>query len=251
MVLVRFTAMASAMDLNCWPLSTYCQKCPDSYSKLQKSPKSAKMVLDFESNRQSMSNDTPREAAGVTRASLLVRLRNHADNDAWQSFLTVYAPLLYTFARSRGLQDADASDVAQEVLSEVARCIRNFEYRPEKGRFRDWLGLIAQRRIGRFFTRTQGRPEQLLNESPGETDAEWTAAFHARILDAAMERIRDEFEANTWQVFTENWLNDQPVSEVAAKTGMSIAAVYVAKSRVLKRLRETVLELAEDVPNLV
>lgn len=229
----------------------YCQAILHSYSKLQLPSEIATMALESGSGQQSMIDDTPHSATGATRASLLVRLRDRADNEAWQTFLEVYAPLLYTFARSRGLQDADASDIAQETLSEVARCIRTFEYQPEKGRFRDWLGLIARRRLGKFFARNAGRPEPLADEPPDETDPEWTAAFHARLLDAAMERIRGDFEVTTWQAFTENWLNDRPVPEVAAATGLSVAAVYVAKSRVLKRLREMVLELAEDIPQLV
>ncbi len=196
-------------------------------------------------------NDTPTDAGRKTRPSLLVRLRDGADADAWRTFVDVYAPLLYTFARGRGLQDADAADVGQEVLADVARCIRMFEYQPEKGRFRDWLGLIARRKLGRFLTKRDGQPSALAEETPGEVDPEWSSAFHARLLEVGMERIRGEFELTTWQAFTENWMHNRAVPEVASVTGLSVAAVYVAKSRVLKRLREAILELAEDVPQFV
>lgn len=195
-----------------------------------------------------MKNDTPTDAGRATRPSLLVRLRDGADAEAWQTFVDVYAPLLYTFARGRGLQDADAADVGQEVLTDVARCIRTFEYQPDKGRFRDWLGLIARRKLWRFLNKRDGQPDSLIEETSGEVDPEWSSAFHSRLLEVSMQRIRNEFEATTWQAFSENWIQDQPVTDVAKATGLSVAAVYVAKSRVLKRLREVILEIAEDVP---
>src|SRR5262245_51158989 len=91
------------------------------------------------------------DSALHTRPSLLVRLRDAGDSASWQTFVDLYGPVLYRYARRRGLQDADATDVAQEVLAEVARCIRAFEYQPERGRFRDWLGTVLCRRLARFW----------------------------------------------------------------------------------------------------
>ncbi len=84
-----------------------------------------------------------RGIAVQTRPSLLARVRDVRDADAWQTFVTLYAPLVYRYVRQRGLQDADAADLTQDVMSAVARSIRTFEYRPERGRFRDWLRTIA------------------------------------------------------------------------------------------------------------
>lgn len=200
---------------------------------------------------QQQNNETPREAMGQTRASLLMRLRDGGDAEAWRTFVAVYTPLVYGFARSRGLQDADAADVAQDVLSEVARCIRSFEYRPEVGRFRDWLGLVTRRRLGRFFHRQANRPESLPDEPANSSDPEWTSAFHQHLLNAALDRIKPEFEPNTWQAFSKIWLHGQAVASVSSELEMSATAVYIAKSRILKRLRDEVLALAEDVPQLV
>src|SRR5262245_5144607 len=80
-----------------------------------------------------------------TRASLLSRLRTGADVDSWRSFVDLYTPLIFRYSRRRGLQDADAQDVVQQVLTSIHRAIGHFQYDPSKGRFRQWLGLVTSR----------------------------------------------------------------------------------------------------------
>ena len=92
----------------------------------------------------------------TTQVTLLMRLRQDDDALAWSQFVDIYGPLLYRFGRRRGLQDADAADLTQDVMREVARCIGRFEYDPSIGRFRDWLFLVAQRRLSNLF-RVAGR----------------------------------------------------------------------------------------------
>src|SRR5205807_400842 len=86
-----------------------------------------------------------------TAASLLLRLRDVQDADAWQTFVDVYAPLIYRYCRRHRLQDADATDVTQEVLAQMTRSIRTFEYQRERGRFRDWLGTVTRNKLRRFL----------------------------------------------------------------------------------------------------
>lgn len=192
-------------------------------------------------------NDTPSELQ--TRASLLGRLRDGTDAHSWETFVQVYAPLVYGYARKRGLQDADAGDVAQEVLTEVAKSMRSFEYQPERGRFRDWLGTVTRRRLARFFNK---QPVQTLADEPNDTsDAEWSSEFQDHLLRVALERIEPNFEPINWQAFCRTWLDHRPAPEVAAELGITPATVYVAKSRGLQRLREELLALAEDMPQFV
>jgi RNA polymerase sigma factor (sigma-70 family) len=203
-------------------------------------------------------SETPSESA--TRPSLLLRLRDAADADSWQAFVKTYAPLIYSYCRSRGIQDADAADIAQEVLKQVAQSMRTFEYRPERGRFRDWLGTVTRHKLARFLR----KQERALRGAGGdealgdlgqvvapEADSEWTAEFNAQILRVALERIRPEFETRTWRAFERVWQDNQPALATARELGLSIDKVYAAKSRVLKRLREEILMLAEDLPQCV
>jgi RNA polymerase sigma factor (sigma-70 family) len=194
-----------------------------------------------------------------TRPSLLMRLRE-GDNDAWQTFVTIYTPLIFGYCRKHGLQEADAADVAQEVLAGVARSVRTFRYQPERGRFRDWLGTVTRSKMNRYLhNQAQGArgaggddADASLDELAAiQADTEWTAAFNASVLQVALERIRPHFEPPSWQAFESVWVENRPAAEVARELGLGVAAVYVAKSRVLKRLHDEILMLAEDIPHFI
>jgi RNA polymerase sigma-70 factor (ECF subfamily) len=199
-----------------------------------------------------------------TRVSLLASLREARNatswNEWWKTFVAAYAPLVYRYARRRGLQDADAADVTQEVLAETARCLPTFEYKPERGRFRGWLGLLTRRQLARFFakqqrdaSRTNGATDHdvLAELAAPQSEAEWTDTFHGQLLRTALDRIRPHFEPPTWQAFAQVWLHQRTAAEAAANLNLPIDAIYLAKSRVLKRLREELLHLAEDLPQCV
>jgi RNA polymerase sigma factor (sigma-70 family) len=203
-------------------------------------------------------SETPSESA--TRPILLLRLRDVADSDSWQVFVKTYAPLIYSYCRNRGIQDADAADIAQEVLTQVSQSMRTFEYQPERGRFRDWLGTVTRHKLARFLR----KQERTLRGAGGnealddlgqlvapEADTEWTAEFNAQILRVSLERIRSEFEPPTWRAFERVWQDNLPALDTAKELNLSIDKVYAAKSRVLKRLREEILMLAEDLPQCV
>lgn len=193
--------------------------------------------------------------ASATRQSLIRRIKDTRDEAAWAAFVDIYAPLVYGYCRRRGLQDNDAADVAQEVMAQVARAIRNFEYRPEVGRFRDWLGTIARNKLSNYLR--AGRREVLGLVDVGDrlawdrscdVDPVWADEFNTQILRAALDEARPHFERATWRAFELTWLEDRPAAEAARVLDVPIEAVYLAKSRVLKRLREAVCRLAEDIP---
>jgi RNA polymerase sigma factor (sigma-70 family) len=187
-----------------------------------------------------------------TKPSLLVRVRDPLDADAWRTFVDLYAPLVYRFLRRRSLQDADAADLTQEVMGEVSRAIRSFEYHPERGRFRDWLLIITRRRLIRFHEQRARNLDRVsaseLPEPAGDSppDQDWNEAFHARVLRVALHRIRPHFEASSWQAFERVWMEHRPAAETADELSMSIEALYMAKSRILRRLEEEVQDIAED-----
>jgi RNA polymerase sigma-70 factor (ECF subfamily) len=187
-----------------------------------------------------------------------MRLRDLHDASAWELFVSTYAPLIYRYCRRQGLQEADTGDVTQEVLSQVTRSIATFDYQPERGRFRDWLGAVMRSKLARHYqkrARRQGEngsaDTSALDETRApESDPEWVDDFNARLLEVALERIKSDFEPNNWRAFEMVWMQNKPVSDVAQAVGLTASSIYVAKFRVLKRLREEILLLADDVPHL-
>jgi RNA polymerase sigma factor (sigma-70 family) len=189
----------------------------------------------------------------VTKPSLLLRIRDAGDSASWNEFADIYGPIIRSYCRRRGLQPTDADDVVQEILVQVARSIGTFEYDPGRGRFRDWLGTVTRNKITRFFESKGREGSAIGNDKSAQLEAsaedpEWSANLHARILEVALVRIRVDFEPSTWDAFERIWCVGLPAPEVARTLAMTIDAVYAAKSRVLRRLREEVLSLADDLP---
>src|SRR6185436_12198351 len=128
--------------------------------------------------------------APATRASLLVRLRDARDADAWSQFVDVYAPLIYGFARKQGLQDADAADLVQDVLRLVAQAIGRLDYDARLGSFRGWLFTIARNRLrdvlaqaspARQGTGGTGMQRILLEQPAPDEEADWNADYERRV----------------------------------------------------------------------
>ena len=187
-----------------------------------------------------------------TRASLLVRLRDRENADAWGQFVQVYAPLVYEFARRKGLQDADAADVTQEVLRGVSTAVGELQYDPQRGLFRSWLFTLVHRKLCDFYRRNsrqlQGSGDSgmqaLLAEQPAPAEeAQWERDYEQRAFAWAAEQIRGRFSHKTWQAFWLSTVKNRPSQEVARELGMTVAAVYLAKSRVMARLKEQVQAL--------
>jgi RNA polymerase sigma-70 factor (ECF subfamily) len=186
----------------------------------------------------------------TTRLTLLVRIRDRQDGPAWGEFVEIYSPGVYRFLRRRGLQDADACDVTQDVFRTVARSIDSFECDPQRGSFRGWLmsvvrsrlhdHLDAQRRqvAGTGDTATM----QCLAAQPsgdGEDEA-FQHEYRRSLFDWAASQLRPQFRESTWQAFWQTSVEGRPAKEVAAALGLSERAVYIAKCRVLAELRKKI-----------
>lgn len=193
----------------------------------------------------------------TTRRSLVLRLRNLDDQAAWAEFVDVYEPLLYRLARGKGLQDADARDLCQDVFRAVAGAIERWDPDPAKGSFRGWLFRIARNLVVDFLAGQRRHPRgsgrtsvhEMLAERPAEdaaASAEFAAEFRRRAFDWAAGQVKNEFAESTWLAFWKTGVENQPVGDVARELGMSPGAVYIARSRVLARLRGRVEQLTED-----
>jgi RNA polymerase sigma-70 factor (ECF subfamily) len=192
----------------------------------------------------------------ITRASLLVRIRDNQDQEAWRHFVQIYAPVVYGYARERGLQDADAADLTQEVLRAVSAAAGRLNYDPKRGTFRSWLFTVAHHKVYDLLAqqRRQGRGsggesgQELLEAQPArdEDKALWDREYEQRLFNWAAEQVRDRFHDSTWQAFWQTAVDGKSGKEVAERLGMTAAAVYLAKSRVMARLREQIQQLDGD-----
>jgi RNA polymerase sigma-70 factor (ECF subfamily) len=195
----------------------------------------------------------------ATRPSLLVRLRDPRDSSAWSLFVDLYAPLIHGFARKRGLQDADAADLTQDVLRRVAQGIRKLDYDPERGSFRGWLFTIVRNHLRNVLSRgdrfAQGSGdtavEQLLQAQAApepDEEEEWNRDHQRRLLAWAADQVRRSVSETAWQAFYQSSIEGKESKDVARSLGMSIAAVYMARSRVRARLKELIEQVQDDFP---
>lgn len=185
----------------------------------------------------------------VTSATLLARLRDSHDQDAWNRLNDLYGPLIRSWAMRLGVRGSDADDLMQEVMTVVVRRFPEFVHPDRPGAFRGWLRAIAAN-----CARDAWRAKRVAPKAPGGTDfgsylarledpaddlsREWDREHDVYVTRRLLERIKVDFEAKTWELFQQFVLDGKPAEQVAAACGTSPNAVYIAKSRVLARLRE-------------
>jgi RNA polymerase sigma-70 factor (ECF subfamily) len=173
-----------------------------------------------------------------THASLLERLRHPEAAEAWEQFVRLYTPLLLHWARKLGLPDQDAADLVQDVLLVLVRKLPEFGYQPGRT-FRGWLRTVL---MNKWRDRPhRGNPAPLDSDvqpqSPAEDNLE-EREYRLFVLGQALRIMSADFELTTWQACWETVVMDRAAAEVAAELGITANAVYLAKARVLARLRQ-------------
>lgn len=194
-----------------------------------------------------------------TRSSLIARLPNLGDQDAWREFVELYEPFIYRQARRFGLQDADASEAVQDVLIAVSSAVRRFEVDSHRGKFRTWLYAIGRniclQRLAKLRTCEKAASQALIGElaeTPERESKTLRDALRRRVFLWVAGQVRTEFEANTWQAFWATAVENHAIQQTAKQLGMSVGSVYIARSRVMARLRSRVQELTMDeLPDVV
>ncbi|SMP41209.1 RNA polymerase sigma-70 factor, ECF subfamily [Neorhodopirellula lusitana] len=190
-----------------------------------------------------------------TNDNLIARVKNLSDGDSWSTFMNIYRPAVYRMARERGIQHADAEDLTQQVFVSVSKAIECWMPDPRKPPFRAWLIRITKNQIINVLSRV--KPDagsgltcvgEILDAIPGNGSAvemEVNRETHAEAMRWATRKIRDEFSEVTWAMFTETAIDSIPAAEVAKRHGRSVGAVYLARFRVMQRLKEKAHEVSD------
>jgi RNA polymerase sigma factor (sigma-70 family) len=190
----------------------------------------------------------------TTQATLLERLRDGDAVMAWEEFFQRYGRVIYAAARSRGCREHTAEEIVQEVMLTVFQHRDVFRYDPRRGRFRDWLRMVVRNAVAEHRrgpsqrVRAQGGSGEHFSELPNAAlpDQAWEAAFEQSLLAALLEVVRREVTPETFQAFELTTLGELSGRQVAKLTGLSRNAVYLARKRVLRRLRELGASYRED-----
>jgi RNA polymerase sigma-70 factor (ECF subfamily) len=186
-----------------------------------------------------------------TPISLLQRLRQPDAQPAWRQFVDLYTPLLYYWALRLNLQKSDAADLVQDVLLVLVQKLPEFEYDRRKS-FRSWMRTIL---VNKWRTRRRGPArvpgaagEAVLDAAvvPPEIEAFSEAEYQQYVIRRALELMQAEFQPTTWKACWEMTVNGRPAADVAAELGISEGAAYVAKSRVLRRLKQQLAGLLDE-----
>lgn len=187
-----------------------------------------------------------------TRDSLILRLPNAADSVAWNEVVQIYGPLVFRMARKQGLQGADADDLVQEVFKAVAKQVEQWLLRSDRGPFRAWVLRIARNIAVNLLTRQPigaaavGGSQQRLSQiedHANEISSQFDLEYQREVFRWAAEQVRRSVVESTWLAFQLTHLEQVPVAEAADKLGLSPGAVYIARSRVMNRLKELVHQL--------
>jgi RNA polymerase sigma-70 factor, ECF subfamily len=185
-----------------------------------------------------------------TPSSLLERLRQPFEPAAWARFVTLYTPLIYSWARRIGLQEPDAADLVQDVFVTLLQVLPTFTYDRQQS-FRKWLRTVTINRWRKECKRPQRRMVQGQEGQPepvavgADPEACWEAEYQQHLVSQALRLMRADFEETTWKACWETAAEGRSAAEVASELGLSVGAVYAAKFRVLNRLRREMQGLLE------
>jgi len=192
-----------------------------------------------------------------TSLSLLQRLREKPDPGSWQRFVDLYTPLLRDWLRRGSVQPQDVEDLLQDVFSVLVKELPRFAYEPERGRFRGWLRAILANRMRAFHRSRHSQPiatgasdfvqmAEQLEDPHSDLSQLWNREHDRHVSRRLLELIKPEFKSTSWQAFQRLTLDGVKPAEVAKELGISLNAVFIAKSRVMRRLRQEMQGLSDD-----
>lgn len=194
-----------------------------------------------------------------TRYSLIGKLHDPQNLEAWSEFASIYQPLIFRICRQKGLQHADATDVTQDVMSRVADAIDSFDGNQKGATFRGWLYRVTRNLVVDFFRRKDNRDfvpaktgllELIAQEPDVAESAEFRIEFQRQVFAFVANEVREEVNPKTWQAFWRTEVEHETVEAVSKSLSMNPGAVYVARSRVIARLRKAADKRVSEVGGL-
>lgn len=176
-----------------------------------------------------------------TSISLLNRLKQPSPGADWRRFVDLYTPLLYHWVRKQGVRSSDAGDVVQDVFAVLVEKLPRFDYDAD-GSFRAWLRTVALNKCRDLHRKNKHRKGDvsidLIEPTQGDDIELFAAAEYSRVLaQRALELMKSEFETKSWKACWESVVANRSTAEISQELKMSANSVYLAKSRVLRRLR--------------
>ena len=180
-----------------------------------------------------------------TRPSILLRVQDPSDQDAWRIFESIYHPAIYRAARKRGLQDADADDVAQVVLAKLSSRPDQFCLDKSRGRFRTWLTRVTENAVIDLLRKqkreasVENGVEHVISDRRSFRD-QLEHEYRREVFAWASRVIRSEFTDDVWRSFWMTAVEGHSVSDVAEELKRSVGAVYTSRSRIMQRLKQQV-----------
>jgi RNA polymerase sigma-70 factor (ECF subfamily) len=184
-----------------------------------------------------------------TSFSLLDRIREEGSDAAWRRLTELYTPLIRNWLRQRGVSDTDSDDLSQDVLMVIARKLATFEHNKNTGAFRSWLKSITVNCLRDFWKKQKVRPQATgdsnfvqilaqLEDPHSHLSQQWDREYEVHMTRQLMRMLRPQFTEQTWQAFELLALRGISAAEVASQLGLTVNSVYIAKSRVLAKLRQ-------------
>jgi RNA polymerase sigma-70 factor (ECF subfamily) len=198
----------------------------------------------------------PSDESGGTSSTLLASVKAK-DQEAWRRLVYLYSPLVYRWCCQAGLQDTDASDIGQEVFRAVAAAIGRFHHDRDRGSFRGWLRTITRNKLrdiarrqppggrGRGGSDAQDQLQEIAAQSTDESDGPVSQDEDLLVLRRAAELVLNECEDTTRHAFWRIVIDGQAPADVASDLGLTVNAVYLIKSRLLRRIRDEFGELVD------
>ena len=183
----------------------------------------------------------------TTRASLIQRVKNGNDDSAWRRFYELYSSLVYSYARNKGLNDTDASEVESECMAALAQRIKEFQYNPARCKFRNWLRTIASNKIVDVLRNRNKHQADTLDlaayaDNANVVDEQWDQQWRINLMLHCLKKLEKEVPPNHAQAFRLNVIEQLPAKQVADRLGMSVENVYQVKVRLTRKLRQSIEE---------